>query len=191
MGKMKKWVIGALVGAIIVFAWQFLSWMLLGLHDKEHKYLEKQDEIMSVLSANIPAEGMYMVPNLPADASWDDHKQHMEKVGGKPWATIVYHNSLEVDMARHMIRGFLIDFSLVILLIFILTRAGTPTTGRIVGGSVAIGFFTWLWGPYTGHNWYDLPWDMLFPTLIDAIVAWALCGLWIGWWLNRRKAVHS
>lgn len=45
-------------------------------------------------------------------------------------------------MVRPMIRGFLVDLFLVFCLIYILTRAGTPTGMRIFAGSVALGLVT-------------------------------------------------
>ncbi len=42
---MKKTIIGAIVGGIIIFAWQFLSWGPLNLHEAQQQYTPKQDTI--------------------------------------------------------------------------------------------------------------------------------------------------
>lgn len=184
---MKKWLIGTLVGAIIVFACQFLSWTMLGIHNSETKYHPAQDSIMSFLSSTIKEDGMYMLPTSKPDASMDEHQALAEQMDGKPFATITYRSAYRYNMVRPMIRGFLIDLFLVFSLIYILTRAGTPNFTRVVAGSVAVGFFTWLVGPYTAHNWFQVPIEATTGHLIDAIVIWALVGLWLGWWLNRKK----
>ncbi len=63
---MKKWIVGSLVGAIIVFAWQFLSWDMLNLHAAEQKYSSAQDQIMTTLnSSNLEDGGMYLMPIAP------------------------------------------------------------------------------------------------------------------------------
>jgi len=89
-------------------------------------------------------------------------------------------------MVRPMIRGFRIDLVLVFILIYVLTRAGTPTAMRIFAASVAVGFFTFLVGPYTMHNWFQTPTEAYTGHLIDGLVAWGLTGIWLGWWLNRK-----
>ena len=127
---MKKWLIGSFVGAILVFAWQFLSWTILPVHSGEAKYTPAQNEIMNSLSASLRDDGVYMLPTVPP--------------GGKPWATVIYRSVYKPDMAMQLIRGFLVDWFLVFTLIYILTRAGTPTTVRILAGSVAVGLFTFL-----------------------------------------------
>ena len=183
---MKKWLIGSLVGAIIVFAWQFLSWSVLGIHKDGMRHHPSQDSIMSYLSSQFKEDGAFMLPS-PAPGATETEKQNfMEQCEGKPWASVIYHNQFKVDMPMQMTRGFLVDLFLVFSLIYILTRAGTPTAMRIFAGSIAVGLFSFLWGPYTAHNWFDLPMGMIKGDLIDAIAAWGLCGIWLGWWLNRK-----
>lgn len=188
---MKKWLIGSFVGAIIIFAWQFLSWNVLGIHNDAMKYHPAQENIISALSSNITEEGSYMVPTSKPGASQAEMQEQIKQMEGKPWAFVIYHPSHESNMARRMIRGFLVDWFLVFTLIYILTRAGTPASLRVLAGSVAVGLFCFLWGPYTGHNWFDLPNGMIMGDLIDGIVAWGLCGIWLGWWLTRKRTVSQ
>ena len=183
---MKKWIIGSLVGAIIIFAWQFLSWSLLGIHNDAVKYHPAQDSIVNYLSSTITEDGSYMLPTGKPGSSRKEHEEMMTQMEGKPWASVIFHKEYHANIARRMIRGFLVDIFLVFTLIYVLTRAGTPVPVRVLAGSVAIGLFSFLWGPYTGHNWFDLPMGMLKGDLIDAIAAWGLCGVWLGWWLNRK-----
>jgi hypothetical protein len=181
---MKKYFIGSVVGAIIIFAWQGLSWMVIGIHDNSMKYHPAQKEIMDVISANTTEEGLYMMPSAQTKKEREAMKEGM---GGKPWASVIYHKSFNSDITMRLVRGFLIDIFLVISVIYILTRGGAvPIPRRVFSGSVALGLAFFLWGPYTGHVWFDLPWHMIKGDLIDAIVAWSLCGAWLGWWLNRK-----
>jgi hypothetical protein len=180
---MKKWLIGSVVGAIILFVWQAASWMFLGIHDNSMKYHPAQDKIMEVINANTTEEGLYMLPSAPTKKEQEEMMKSME---GKPWVSLIYHKSMSNDITMMMIRGFLVDVFLVISLIYILTRGGIPITRRAFSGAVALGLLTFLWGPYTNHIWFQLPWHMIQGDLIDAIVAWGLCGLWVGWWLNRK-----
>jgi hypothetical protein len=183
---MKKWLIGSLVGAVIIFVWQFLSWSVLGLHNGALRYHPQQESIIQSLSSTITEEGSYMIPTAKPGISQSEHQELMKQMEGKPWAFVIYHPAFKIDMTRQMIRGFLIYWFLVFTLIYILTRGGTPIPIRVVAGSVAVGLFCFLWGPYSGHNWMQLPMAMITGDLIDGIVAWGLCGLWLGWWLNRK-----
>lgn len=183
---MKKWLVGSFVGAILVFLWQFLSWVILNLHSGEAKYTPAQTEVINALSASLKEDGVYMVPTAPPGSTMDDHNKLAEQMDGKPWATVIYRTAYKNDMVMPMIRGFLVDWFLVFTLIYILTRGGTPTGIRVLAGSVAVGLFTFLAGPYTMHNWYQTPNEAYTGHLIDAFVTWGLAGIWLGWWLNRK-----
>ena len=89
---MKKWLIGSLVGAIILFVWQAPSWTFLRIHDSAKKYNPAQTQIMDAISANTTEDGMYMMPSAPTKKEQQDMAKSME---GKPWATVIYHKSYE------------------------------------------------------------------------------------------------
>jgi len=182
---MKKWIIGSLVGAIIVFAWQFLSWTMIGIHSGEEKYASAQDQVLSALSSSNLEDGMYMLPNTQPGATMQEQQNLMQQNEGKPWARIVYVKSMSTNMTTPIVTGFIVDIILVVLLISILVRGGLPSFTGIFTGSVAVALFSFLSEPYTQHNWFNVPWSAIKGHLIDAIVAWGLCGLWLGWWLRR------
>ena len=62
---MKKILIGAIVGGIIIFAWQTLSWPVLNLHAKAAEYTPKQQEIMNYLNSQFNEDGQFMMPMHP------------------------------------------------------------------------------------------------------------------------------
>ena len=66
-----------------------------------------------------------------------------------------------------------------------MVRGGMPNFIGIFTGCIAVGLFTFLWGPFTAHTWFQVPWSAIKGDLIDAIAAWGLCGLWLAWWLRR------
>ncbi|HLG39947.1 MAG TPA: hypothetical protein VI461_09775 [Chitinophagaceae bacterium] len=182
--KRKQWIIGSIVGAIIVFAWQGLSWMVIGVHDNHMKYTPAQDEILTLLKSKITEEGLY---SMPSGATKKEAQEMVEKNEGQPWASIIYHKEYHMDMTMRMIRAFLVDLFLVVSLIYILTRGGVvPIARRVFSGSVALGLAFFLAGEYMGHVWFDLPWHMITGNLIDHVVSWSLCGIWLGWWMNKK-----
>ena len=85
--------IGSLVGGIIIFLWQFLSWTVLDLHRPAQQYTPKQDEVLAYLSTQLDSSGGYFMPTLPENATMDQQNELMEKSTNKPWAQIFYHKS--------------------------------------------------------------------------------------------------
>ncbi|MBH2003935.1 MAG: hypothetical protein I8H66_04525 [Sphingobacteriia bacterium] len=183
---MKKTIIGSIVGALILFMWQFLSWTTLDLHRPMQEYTPKQDSILAFLSANLDKEGGYYMPGVPKGTSFEEMEKLTAASVGKPWVSIQYHHALEYNMGLSMTRGFLVDVLLVWMLIWILGKFAKNDFTTSFFASLILGIFAYLSSNYTLHIWYPL-FDIR-AYLIDAVVAWGLTGIWLGWWLNRKKA---
>ena len=132
---MKKWLVGSIVGAILLFAWQFVSWSVAGLHDKEFKYVSNQDQILGSLSSSLKEDGQYMLPQAPPDATNEQRMKVMEEMAGKPYALITYRSAYKADMVTPMVRSIFVDLLIVLLLIFVLGRITTVTFGSVWMGS--------------------------------------------------------
>lgn len=183
---MKKHLIAAIVGAVIMFFWQFLSNAALDLHRPAQQYTPKQDTILSFLSSQL-TEGRYMVPTIPQGASSEERESYMEKVNGKPWAMVDYHSSQEASagaMTLNMARGLLVNILVLYLFVWVITRGSIPSFNITLVSSLLVGFIVFLNSPYTYFIWYKTP--GIWMDLVDALVSWGAAGLWLGWYLNRK-----
>lgn len=180
---MKKLLIGALVGGILVFAWQTLSWTMLNLHEAEYKQAPNQDALISSLGQL--EEGQYMVPRANDNATQKEMQDFQKKMldEKKPWAVINYHKAYETDMTMNIIRGLLTAIIAAFFVCWVLMKQKS-TFGTTFISSILIGVAGYLFIPYSGHIWFENPGATTH--LIDALVSWGLCGLWLGWWLNRN-----
>lgn len=182
---MKKWLIGSLVGAILLFVWQFISWGAANLHDEEMKHHPQQEQLINALSGIIKEDGQYMVPRAAPGASREEMEKSMQAMSGKPWAMITYHSSFEVNMVMPMIRSFCVDLLIVLLLIMVLGKRSDLSMGSTYMATLAVGLIAWLWHPYTMNIWFQTPRVVLTGALLDWIVAYSLVGLWLGYWLKK------
>lgn len=185
---MKKLLLGSILGGLIIFIWQFLSFALLELHRPASQYTPKQEEILSFLNTQFTESGSYVVPNYPDDASTQEKQDLSKSSEGKPWAVISYHKTMEADMTMNMIRGFLIDIVMAGLLCWIIARFADRSYANIVMTALAVGLISFFFVPYTNHIWF--PSFDLNAYLIDAIVPWTLVGLVLGAIYNNRRATR-
>jgi hypothetical protein len=180
---MKKLVIGAIVGGILVFLWQTLSWTVLNLH-KEYKKAPGEEAIMTFLNSQFSADGQYMVPMADENASAEEMQKVQESMKGKPWAVISYHKSYDADMMNNIIRGLLVDIIAVLFVCWVLMKNTNASFGSTFVSTVLIGVAGYLFIPYSGHIWFKT--GGMSTHLLDTFLSWGLCGLWLGWWLNRK-----
>lgn len=177
--------IGAIVGSIIIFIVQFLSWTVLDLHRPAQQYTPKQDSILSYLSTQFDSSGGYLMPALPKGASFNESNALMEKAKGKPWAQIFYHTSHDTNMGADMVKNLVTNFIMVLLFCWILAGYTANTFGKTFLASLFLAVIIFLHATYTVHIWYYV-FD-LSAHFVDYFVSWGLTGIWLGWWLNRDK----
>ena len=182
---MKKLIIASIVGGIIIFIWQTLSWAALNLHDAGQEYTPKQDSIMSYLNTQFSENGSYLMPRDPKGTSSAEMEKNMDSRKGKPWAQIQYHKEANFNMGANIIRGLLTDIVMVALLCWILMKMTESGFGKIFMACLLTGIIIFLNSPYTIHIWY--PKADLNAHLMDAVLSWGLCGLWLGWYLQPKK----
>ena len=184
---MKKMIIGALVGGILLFCWQFLTWGLLNLHEAQQKYTPKQDSILTYLGTQFSEDGAFMMPLCAPGTPRDEMEKKMKAFEGKPWATVIYHKSMPGmnKMFMNMGRSLLVNIFVVWLLCWLIGKINAPSFGTVFLCTLGTGIIIFLYSPYTMHIWYG-SFDLM-AHLIDTFVAWGVVGLWLGWWLTRGR----
>ena len=180
---MKKVLIATLVGAVILFFWQFLAWSMLPVHQAEYGYSANQDRIMEALNQNLTEDGTYYLPNVAPGTSNEASQAFMESNAGKPWASISYHKAYNANMGMNMTRGMAADLLAVFLLVWLLLKFQTLDLKTALQASLFVGIIGYLTIPYLNSIWFD---TNSIGYLVDAIVPWGLVGLWLGWWLPRK-----
>ncbi len=181
---MKKILLGAIVGGLLLFIWQTLSWMVMDLHSKAHAYTDKEAAILNVLNSELTEEGQYFMPGYKPGASSAEHEAVAKANIGKPWAMVSYHKSFEMPLASNIIRGLVVNIVLMALFCWILSKFAAPRFGTVLTASLFAGLIVFLNGIYTGHIWYHT-FDLM-AHLTDAIVGWGLAGIWLGWWYSKK-----
>jgi hypothetical protein len=181
---MKKSLIASIVGGIIIFFWQFLSNAALDLHRPAQQYSPKQDSVLQYLHQQLP-EGRYFMPTVPAGTSSEEEQKLMEASDGKPWAIVEIHDSMSMgDMTMNLVRSLITNIIMVYLLVWMLGRANLNSFSSIFLTCVVVGLIGFLYFPYATFIWYKTP--GIWSHFNDAWIAWALNGLWLGWYLRRN-----
>lgn len=182
---MKKQLIATLVGGLILFLWQFLSWTMLNVHGNEFKYSANQDKILEALAQNLNEEGGYFMPGPPPGASREEQEAAMQNGAGKPWATIQYHKAMNTGMGMNMFRGFAVDLVAAFFLAWLLLQFAQLNMRTAVLSSLAVGGIAYLTIPYLNSIWFETG---SLGYLIDMVAQWGLMGVWLGWWLPRQAS---
>lgn len=171
---MKRKLLFSFIGAIIIFAWQFLSYAMPNLHKSASAYTPAQDSILQLLEKQGISEGMYLLGQPDPSLSKAQQQAAMEAMEGKPWAVINYHKVNSGSMAMPMIRGILVCFVISFLLFWLFQQQKEPSLMNRLFLSLAVGMIGFFFVPYTNFIWYKAP--DIFAHFADAIVPWLILG---------------
>lgn len=171
---MKRKLLFSLIGAIVIFAWQFLSYAMPNFHKSAAAYTPAQDSIIQMLEKQGLSEGMYLLGMPDPTLKGPAQKAAIEKMNGKPWAVINYHKVNSTDMTMPMIRGFLVCFVISFLLFWLFLQQKDPTLTNRLLLSLAVGMIGFFFVPYTNFIWYKAP--DIFAHFADGIVPWLILG---------------
>ena len=181
---MKKLVIGALVGGILVFIWQTLSWTVLNLHAKEYQKTTAEQPIISFLEGHFKEDGQYRVPSVNPDATKEEIEAAMVAMEGKPWAVVNYHKAYKNEMMSNILKGFFAALIAALFVVYVISTNPNRTFGGIFISTLLIGVAGYLYIPYANHIWWEQPGAV--TNLMDVLISWGLCGLWLGWYLKTK-----
>jgi len=176
---MKKSITRVVLGASLLFVWQFMSWAALNFHEKAQQHTPQQDSILAYIQGLGLEEGQYLLPQPGPGATSERQQAFMKEQQGKPWALIAIHHRNQTSMWMPMLRGFLVDL-LIVWMLFALLDAMikhlTPAKRWSMGilYSMTIGLIGYFAIDYTNFIWYQ-SFDIL-ASLMDGIVPWAILG---------------
>jgi hypothetical protein len=182
-------IIATLVGAVLLFVYQFLSWEVLPIHEGAFKYVPEQDSITAYLSKHLHDDAVYAMP-MPAPGSPKTaHEDLMKKYEGKPTAIITWHNKMGGGMMMMMIMGFIIDLIAVLIVASLLMRTLTIFSTFFAKLRVVLmfSFFMIFQTHLMNFNWFNTPWHNLQGEIVDGVLAWFIVGCWLAWYLGRGK----
>jgi hypothetical protein len=171
---MKRKLLFSLIGAIVIFAWQFISYAMPNFHKSASAYTPVQDSILQTCEKLGLAEGMYFLGQPDPSLSQAQQQAAMEKLDGRPWAVLNFHEKNTMSMAMNMTRGFLVCFVVSFLLFWLFLQQKDPTLTNRLYLSLAVGIIGFFFVPYTNFIWYKAP--DIFAHFADAIVPWLILG---------------
>ena len=191
---MKKIIIGALVGGIILFLWSFLAWTVLPLHRQTIMYTPTQDSVLKILANSKMETGAYSMPMIDNRNMTDLSAYHkeceklMEANAGKPMASIYYLKEGYTMSGNTILRGFLINLLAVLCACILLapTLANNKSFFSRWAMVLIVGVLVTACGPLIEYNWMAWPWNFTVDMIKDIMLNWGIVGLWLAFYFKPK-----
>ncbi len=182
---MKKSVIkAAILGGIIVFAWNMLSWMVLPWHKDAMKQFANPEEVSKVIAQNAPENGMYCLPKMcqknglcTQENLMNMHESRSKGLGSpNAMVTVKYDGMNYLSPTPYVCALVLQIIGAFIIGSLLFHTKGLSFRGK-VGFVTLIGLTVGLLGSLPKWIWMGAPFSDTLLCIIDLVIAWTLAGL--------------
>lgn len=186
---MGKGILAALLGALAMFAWGFVSWTVLHLH--EVKGFGNSEAVAKTLQRSGDETGVYWIPASPGteDKESPEYKKWVEAHEQGPIAMVVYNKDGGPVMdPMTMVKGFLVMLASCLIVATMLASAGI---GNYMGRLMFCTSFGLLAAVYVdGSNWawFFFPMDWTITAAVDHVLSWAIAGAVMAALIKPRAA---
>ena len=176
---MKRILLGAVAGGLIVFAWSALLHIATPLGMAGISVLPGEEAVLGALRANVREDGFYFFPaaGMSPDMSEAEHEAWAERMRTGPTGIMVVHpQGAEPMMARQLVLELVSDILAALLVAFGLAHVLAPYGRRVLLVALA-GVFAWLVVSASYWIWYGFPEAYLGAELVEQVGGWLLAGL--------------
>jgi hypothetical protein len=175
---MKRIIVGAITGALILFVWGAFSHMVL-LIGAGFSPLPNEDAVIEKLKSSIPEDGLYFFPGIDLRGnSTSEQKATWEaKYHTGPTGMLIYHPAGgEALSLKKLVTQFLSNLLAATIAAFLVSLMLALYWKRVLAISL-LGVFAWLTISQIYWNWYGFPNSFFVAQGIDQAVGWFLSGL--------------
>ncbi len=191
---MNRLVVPALLAAVVVFIWMFISWAVIGWHDLEIKSFPDATEIEH-MKAVMHEPGIYVYPGYPEEDSESAMKEWTDKYEAGPIISFMVYSPTGGNPWDMMlcVRSFIINFIAAFLAgaLLMMTLAQNPNFWRRVTFVMLLGLFAGFIGPVIEWNWWGFPLGYTIVMVIDFCITWFLAGLILAWRIKPEAETQT
>lgn len=175
-----KNIIAGIAGAMIVFIWGGISWMILPWHNWGSKSFQEEGQAVTLAIKKEALEsGIYILPNIKPDMHENKEKEKawMEKAHQGPFAFMsIKTEGTRGSMGQGLLIQFLIELMVAFIGVWLINKCTYPhhwQKALFVSYAVAAGAFVMN---FSDWNWWGFPLTVALVNTIDAAIAWFLGG---------------
>jgi hypothetical protein len=172
---MKRILLAAILGGLIVFVWSAISHMFTPLGAMGLSTMTNEDQVLTALRANVPKSGMYMFPGLDMSKKEPTPEWEAKFKQGPNGLLIInagpgedkFPRQLASELVTNIIAGYIAAI-LAAMMVGTMMRRAIAIALLAVFATVSLSFSYWIW--------YGFPPTYVLGELVTELVGWLLAG---------------
>jgi len=191
----KKLALGTILGAIVLFVWSALAWMIIPWPGEPMRHFTSEDAIVAAIKANAPRSGNYLIPNDPQRLPGMTEEQYQKAMkdaedrmnNGPNVFAVVRLEPMSIGKA--MVIGFLTNVIAVLLACILLLQTDRLSYRGRVAFVAGLGLLVFLAGHLDEWNWWGFSNAYTMMTFGAVVIGWIFSGLVMSIFVRGKSAV--
>jgi len=187
---MSKTIITIVLGTVLLFAWNAVSWMALPFHSNTINNMPEAAMQVDQLKNVLTADGVYHYPGLPENNSKQAIADINTKLEQGPRITMMVYKAGPSSFQDPMlfVGGLIINLLTVIFAFTLVSKLHNKSIQNIMLSCLTVGVLIALVTDISWMNWYLFPIDYTLVNVFDRLIAFALLGLLFGLYTFKSRS---
>lgn len=179
----KSLLLGTILGALMAFLWSWISWELLGWHEKGMLSFQNEDEVSAMVALHTSKDGIYLLPSAPpsegmtAEQKTQAQATTMAKMQSGPIMFAAVRRGGFNSFVRVLIIQLLSLLAAAFLLTWLLLQTCKLTYVRKVAFLAAVGLAASVIADLPNWNWWGFSGSYTAVNVADSTITWLIAGL--------------
>jgi hypothetical protein len=191
----KQLVLGSVLGAIVLFVWSAIAWMVIPWPGEPLRSFTNEDAVAQAISANAPRSGNYLLPNEPKRTPGMTDEQYkatgqaaMDRMTRGPMIFAAVRLEPSKSFGAALVIQFFTQLVLALLAtLLLLQTSGLSRAGRIAFVA-AIGVIIFVGGHIDEWNWFSFSNAYMLMEFGAIVIGWVLAALVISTFVRGKAA---
>lgn len=172
---MKRIILAAILGGLIVFIWSAIAHMFTPLGMMGLSVIANEAPVTDAIRANVPKSGMYFFPGM--DMSQKPTPEYEQKYKAGPSGLIIATVGGSEVMSPKMLGGELLTNIIGAYIAAILAAMMVGTMMKRAFAIALLAIFASVSLTFSYWIWYGFPAAFVLGELVTELIGWALAGL--------------
>lgn len=188
---MNRKIVSLIIGTLILFIWNALSWMVLPFHSNTLNSIPDNAINTELLKEHLTKDGVYHYPGFPKDGTQQAFNDMESRIETGPRITLmVYkHGKTELFSMSSFLGSMGINFVTVLLLYSLIQLSRVQTTKAIMLMSLFAALIIGFTSDLAQMNWYLFPLSYTLLNMTDHLIPFLLIGILFSKYSFKEKTI--
>lgn len=180
----QKKALSIVLGGIILFVWNAISWMALPLHSNSMNNIPEAAISTDDLTTHLQEDGVYHYPGLPTGDASMNTKAIEEKLAKGPRITMMVYKSGPSALfdPGSFFLSFVFNIVVAVFLFIVISKLSKKSASNIFSVSVFLALLVSFTTDMPLMAWYMFPLNYTLANIFDHIIGFGLVGMLYGYY---------